>query len=109
MSYFNYPCDVAAALHALADELAALPPFERMPDLWVSVDIQVCQHDGTPAERIAAVDALAFAVLGLDASTMPLSNGSYHHRTPVESGARGDGLEVTVYTRVPAPDAVVAA
>lgn len=110
MTYFNYPGDIAAALRALAEDFDALPPEERLPDLAVSVDIQACGHDGTPRERIEAVDLLAFVTLGRTAETHRLMSGDgFHHSTGLGGRHRPDGLEVDVYTSVPALVSEVAA
>ncbi|GAA3243039.1 hypothetical protein ACFO1B_30915 [Dactylosporangium siamense] len=109
MTYFNYPGDIAAALRALAEDFDALPPFERLPDIAVEVLIQACQHSGDTAERVSAVDLLTFVTLGQDASTRAMSGGTFHHGNGGGNRYRGDGLEVAVFTVVPAPVAAVAA
>jgi hypothetical protein len=99
MSYMQYPAQIAAALRALADDFDDVPDV-RLPDLRVSVDVQVCQRrdDGvTEWQRIAAVDLLAFAALGVDGAPARMGNGAWYYNTNVADDERPDGLHVGVF------------
>jgi hypothetical protein len=107
MNRFNHHGDLAAALHALADDVAALPPFDLLPDLSVRIDIEATAEGGTPAARMAAVDALMFALFGLDGSTSRTGR-AWRYGSPPQGSDPGTGLQVSVSTAVPAPLSAVA-
>jgi len=97
VTYFNTPAQVAAALRAMADDLAAMPAAV-LPDLAVTVDIQASTWGGTDAERIAAVDALSTALVGHPGQSESMPNGTVHHHMSLDFRYRADGLRVAVYT-----------
>src|SRR6266545_1141751 len=110
-TYMHTPAEIAAALRLLADDFETAPNV-RLPQLAVSVDVQVCSwSDATEADRIAAVDLLAFAVQGTEGQRKRMSgSGKWYHTIPYDDRVRADGLEVDVFTAdVSAPVEAVAA
>ena len=105
-TYLNRPATIAAALYALADDFAAMPDTD-LPDLAVSVGVQVCQHGAGSDRRAAVVDELAKALLGTAGETQRLSSGSWHHGVPYDLRHR-DGLQVDLFAVVDAPLSAVA-
>ncbi|WP_432838893.1 hypothetical protein [Dactylosporangium sp. CA-092794] len=105
---FNHPADLARAVHALADDLAALPPFDLLPDLVVSFGIQALAGGGVQVERVAAVDALLFALFGVDGALERGPDGSWRYASPAAAGEHHTGMRVSVSTPVAAPVARLA-
>jgi hypothetical protein len=103
MTYMHTPAEIAAALRLLADDLDAVPDG-RLPDLSVSIDVQVPANAAAEVERVAAVDLLAFAALGVEAERTRMDTGRWFYLTPFSRCYRADGLHVSVYaTDVSAP------
>lgn len=92
MSYSHNAAEIAAKLREIADKFDSLGDMP-IPETWVSVDVQVCNHDnckrcGDQDERKAAVDVLLTAI-GAEGR----HGGS--NDSPLWRGDRGD---VCVYT-----------
>jgi hypothetical protein len=103
VSYMHFPAQIAAALRALAEDFDDAPDV-RLPDLRVSVDVQVCVNGADEWRRIAAVDLLTYAALGIDGEPDRMTAGDWYHLTPRTDRTRTDGLEVSVFTaQVSAP------
>jgi hypothetical protein len=96
--YLTRGAEVAAALHAVADDFARMPD-EDLPELAVTVNVQVCQHSGTAATRTAAVDLLSRAVLNATGENWLTGDGHTMRGTPYAARHR-DGIDVDVYTAV---------
>ena len=90
----NTPAGIAAALRRAADDIEAMGDVE-LSTVWVSLNLQAVQHEGTGPERIATVDALCRALLGVD-GVMHHTNGLYHEPAGADE-SRGD-LKVDIYT-----------
>src|SRR5262249_10855775 len=107
--HMHTPAEVAAALRALADDLDATASLPAL-DLLVSLDIHVCRWVGTPADRIAAVDAFAVALVGVPGETERMHDGTWHHRLPCKRrNGRAKGVSLGVFTVAPAPITAVTA
>ena len=94
MRYFTSTHGIAEALRTLADTLGDLPDVP-LAEVRVSVDMQVTPTRNTEADRIGAVDTLAFIMLDTDAEARHCHN-STHYGTPF--GRDVAGIEVDAYT-----------
>jgi hypothetical protein len=105
--YLTRGWEVAAALHAVADDFALLPD-EDLPDLSVTVNVQVCQHSGTGATRAAAVDLLLKSLLDTTGRDWVTDGGTTMRSTPYDGRCR-DGIAVEVYSQIAGADETVSA
>ncbi len=101
--YLHTAAEIAAALRAVAVRLDAMPDTE-LPDLAVTLSIQVCEWSTTDvAARIAAIDALAAATVAAPATTQQLGDGGWLNRTGSTPAPDTGGIDISVYGAVPAP------
>lgn len=87
--------DLAATLHAIADDLATLAGTGKAS--YVGLSIHPAGEDDEAT--IAAVDIVGQALLGKPGETREMIGGSYHH------GAHGNrgGVNVSVFNSVTPP------
>lgn len=95
-----YPTDpgqIAQALRRLADDVDTLAGTV-LPELWITVNVQVAQHgDPEPVRRIA-VDTLIGALIP---GAVPTRVGSSSLYGTLGEGGQRDWLTVAVYTAAP--------
>jgi hypothetical protein len=90
------PAAIAEVLRRAADDIEAMGDVALSPTT-VNIDLQAVRHAGTPAERIATVDALSRALV--DAPGELSGDGEHaHHSTPLTVRGSRPGVKVAVYT-----------
>lgn len=95
------PAQVADVLHAVADRIAAAKdPTVDLGRVWMKIDLQ------PDPGRIDAVDVLAVALTGWEATTRPVGGGWQHGYDTAYGWDAGAGLRchVNVYAPVDSPE-----
>lgn len=99
--YPTTPAQIAAALRRAADTIAAIGDVELSPTA-VTLNLQVVKHGSALAEeRVATVDTLLQALIGVDGEFAEDIN---HHWTPYAARDARVDLTVSVFTGLPDTD-----
>lgn len=92
--------EIAAELHRIADDLAAIAGPGKPTDLWVALNIQTKGDvDEDDATKIPILDRIATALLGCPCHTRAMSSGTWHHNA---HGNRGL-VQLGIYSSVTDP------
>lgn len=97
-SIFASPAVIAARLHALADQLAAVAADADLPEFHVTLSLQPRGSDDEVT--VPAIDAVGLALFGRPGATVAMSGSVFHHEASAEPEG---GVSVSTFTSVTPP------
>jgi hypothetical protein len=83
----------AAELRRIADAIESLP-YEPFVTFYISP-----APNGSDAEKVAAVDAVAMAILGEPGMPQRMSSGTWHHK----AGRTAAGINLSIHAAITGP------